>query len=153
MGLGLHSLTGSRQLIEVLFKFGSCVSYDYICDVETAYAEAAQEKAKLGFTLPIQPILRELAIFSHFWVDNFDVLIDKQSGGGSINTTHMVAFQNPSENGTLKTRRMSLPRKKSRQLFIEDINIETFPVDKKKEPPYQISLAQLLLLRLIQHLP
>jgi len=111
------------------------VSYDYVCDVETAYAEAAQEKAKQGFTLPLQPIIRELSIFSHFWVDNFDVLIDKQSGGGSINTTHMVAFQYQNENASTQTIKVSVPRKQSRQLFIEDININTVPVNKKKEPP------------------
>ena len=135
LGLGLHSLTGSRELIDILSKFGSCISYNYVCDVETAYAEVAQEKAKLGFTLPIQPILRELAIFSHFWVDNFDVLIDKQSGGGSINTTHIVAFQKPNKNGTKLARKLSVPRRKSRQLFMEDINIDTLPVNKKQEPP------------------
>ena len=139
LGLGLHSLTGSRELIEILSKFGSCVSYNYVCDVETAYAEVAQEKAKLGFTLPIQPIIRELAIFSHFWVDNFDVLVDKQSGGGSINTTHMVTFQNPSKNGTNQAYKTFVPRRKSRQLFIEDINIDTLPVNKKQEPPLTLS--------------
>lgn len=135
LGLGLHSLTGSRQLIDILFKFGSCVSYNYVCDVETAYAEVAQEKAKLGYTLPIQPIIPELLIFSHFWVDNFDVFIDKQSGGGSINTTHMVAFQYPNKNGIKYVQKPSVPMKKNRQLIIEDINIDTFSVYKKQEPP------------------
>ena len=139
LGLGLHSLSGSRQIIDILFRFGSCVSYDYVCDVETAYAEAAKEKAKLGFTLPLQPILRELAIFSHFWVDNFDVLIDKQSGGGSINTTHMVAFQRPNQNAIKRTTKVSVPRKKSRKLFIEDVSIETAPINKKREPPTTFS--------------
>ena len=135
LGLGLHSLSGSRQIIEILFKFGHCVSYDYVCDVETAYAEVAQENAKQGFTLPLQPLIRELAIFSHFWVDNFDVLIDSQSGGGSINTTHMVAFQYPNENAKNQSKSISVQRRKSRQLFIDDVNINTIPVSKKKEPP------------------
>ena len=30
-------------------------------------------------------------------MDNFDVLEDRQAGGGSVNTTHLVAFQNQSE--------------------------------------------------------
>lgn len=135
LGLGIHSLTGSRQLIDILFKLGSCVSYDYVCDVETAYAEVSQEKAKYGCMLPIQPIHPELVIFSHFWVDNFDVLIDKQSGGGSINTTHMVAFQNPSQNGVKYDQTFAVPKRKARRFFIEDINIETFPVNKKQGPP------------------
>lgn len=135
LGLGLHSLSGSRQIIEILFKFGHCVSYDYVCDVETAYAEVAQENAKQRFALPLQSLIRELAIFSHFWVDNFDVLIDSQSVGGSINTTHMVAFQYPNENSTNQNKSITVQRRKSRQLFIEDVNINTIPVNKKKKPP------------------
>ena len=69
--------------------------------------------------------------FSH----TFDVLIDSQSGGGSINTTHMVAFQYPNENSTYQNKSITVQRRKSRQLFIEDVNINTIPVNKKKEPP------------------
>lgn len=141
LGLGLHSLTGSRKIIDILFKFGHCVSYDYVCDVETAYAEVAQEKAKQGFTLPLQPIFPFIPVFSHFWVDNFDVLVDKQCGGGSINTTHMVAFQYPNENAEIRSINLSVPRKKSRQLFIEDINVQTIPVNKKKEPPTTFAIT------------
>ena len=63
LGLGLHSLSGSRQIIDILFRFGNCVSYDYVCNVETAYVEAAQEKAKLGLLYPCSQFF-ESSLFS-----------------------------------------------------------------------------------------
>ena len=36
-------------------------------------------------------------VLTYFLVDNIDVTIEKQSGGGSVNTTHLVAFQEQSD--------------------------------------------------------
>ena len=47
----------------------------------------------------------------------------------------MVAFQKPDKNGTKQVRKVTIPRRKSRQLFIEDINIDTLPVNRKQQPP------------------
>jgi len=75
-------------------------------------------------------------LFTHFWVDNFDVLVDRKVGGGSVHTTHMVAFQVPNGDSQRKVVRPVIERKKNRSLFIEDVNISTsIPVDKKKNPP------------------
>ena len=135
LGLGLHSLTASRKVIDILYKFGHSVSYNYVCDVETAYAEVAQENAKKGLTLPLQPKSPSKTVFTHFWVDNFDVLVDRQAGGGSVNTTHLVAFQNPSEESILNHNQLSISRRKSRKIFIEDLNITSISITKKKGPP------------------
>ena len=135
LGLGLHSLTGSRKVIDILYKFGHCVSYNYVCDIETAYAEVAQENAKKNLTLPLQPKSPSKTVFTHFWVDNFDVLVDRQGGGGSVNTTHLVAFQNPSKESILDHNQLSISRRNSRKLIIEDLNITSISIDKKKGPP------------------
>ena len=34
----------------------------------------------------------------YFWADNFDHIVDNQAGGGAINTTHLVAFQDKNDN-------------------------------------------------------
>ena len=51
------------------------------CEIETAFAEVAQESANNESMLPLQPKTPEDIVFTHFWVDNLDVLVDKQVGG------------------------------------------------------------------------
>ena len=70
---------------------------------------------------------------THFWVDNFDLKVERMGGGGSINTTHLMAFQED-QSHEINTNTITVPRKKSRKLFLEDINIETKPVDVKRQP-------------------
>ena len=36
---GLHSLTGSRYVIDILNKLGHCMSYKLTCEIETSQAE------------------------------------------------------------------------------------------------------------------
>ena len=54
-------------------------------------------------------------------------------GGGSINTTHLMAFQED-QNHEKNVNKISVPRKESRKLFYDDINIERKQVDINKGP-------------------
>ena len=45
-------------------------------EVETVYVEVAQENAKEGLTLPLQLKYPNKTVFTHFWVDKFDDLVD-----------------------------------------------------------------------------
>ena len=41
LALGLHNLTGSRHVIDILHKMGHCISYSTTCEIDTALAEQA----------------------------------------------------------------------------------------------------------------
>ena len=105
-----------------------------VCDNETSQAEIVQEEASSKSVLPFHPIAAE-SIWTHFWVDNFDIKVDKEVGKRSIHTTHLMAFQNVDESEVQKTTRNSIPKPKNRKIFIEDINIGSISVDRKKNPP------------------
>ena len=60
-------------------------------------------------------------VFTHYWVDNFDVTVDRINGGGSVNTTHLVAYQERGSDHSVNDVHLPVPRKKVRKLFIEDI--------------------------------
>ena len=45
--------------------------------------------------LPILPVAEEI-IPTYFWVDNFDIKVERLCGSGVVNTTHLMAFQEPS---------------------------------------------------------
>ncbi|XP_066933544.1 uncharacterized protein [Clytia hemisphaerica] len=134
LGLGLHNLTGSRMVIDLLNRLGHSISYNSVCDIETAQAEAAQEAAKSTSVLPYQPS-SITALFAHYWIDNFDIKTDKEIGERSIHTTHMMAFQNikPSDN-VRKTPALSVPKPKSRKIFVDDLNVGSITIERKKDP-------------------
>ena len=54
LALGLHNLSGSRKVIDLVNKFGHCITYNSTCEIETAQAESAQEQSP--FSLSYQAI-------------------------------------------------------------------------------------------------
>ena len=105
LALGLHDLTGSRKVFDSL---GHCLSYNTTMDIKAGVAEQS-----------IAP--------TYFWVGNFDSNIDRVLGGGKINNTHGTRFSMNPKKGIL--------RKRSRQLFYEDLNTQTLTIDNQMEPP------------------
>ena len=57
LGQGLHNLTGSRKVIDILHKLGHCISYNTVCEIETAQAECALKASKSNNLLALKPIL------------------------------------------------------------------------------------------------
>ena len=68
-------------------------------------------------------------------MDNLDVKVDMEVGERSIHATHLMAFQNVDESKVQKTTRNSIPKPKNQKIFIEDINIGSISVDRKKNLP------------------
>lgn len=58
------------------------MNYNMTSEIETALA-----------VLPLKPKDDSSIVPTHFWVDNFDVTVEMDGGGSSVNTTHLVAFQ------------------------------------------------------------
>ena len=50
-----------------------------VFDIETSQAEIVQEKASSKSVLPFHPIAVE-SISTYFWVDSFDIKVDKEVG-------------------------------------------------------------------------
>jgi hypothetical protein len=73
-------------------------------------------------------------VLSHFWVDNFDLATDKQYGGGEINITTLMAFQ---EGRTLEAHNFHIhvPRNASRRISSEDPDPIPKKVDIQILPP------------------
>ena len=59
VGLGLHSLTGQKLPLQVLSRLGHSMTYDQICEVETAQAELVQHLKSLSLPLPIVPLMKK----------------------------------------------------------------------------------------------
>ena len=116
LGLGLHNITGQRLPIQILHRLGHCVDYNFVCEIETAQAETAQMLVTESGALLLKPASGTETILTYFWVDNFDMNLETQTGEGALNSTHLVAFQEESQNPVAQNKKIFLPRTKRRSL-------------------------------------
>ena len=134
LGLGLHNITGQRLPIHILHRLGHCTDYNFVSAIKTAQAETAQMPATESGALPLKPASRTETVLTYFWVDNSDMNLDTQTGKGALNSTHLVAFQEESQNSVARNNKIFLPRKKRRSIDrIAQDPIEMIP-DPKREP-------------------
>ena len=95
LALGLHNIPGQRKVVEIVKRLGHCLTYNTTCEAETTFAVKAQQLLSNSF-LPLHPINEHDYVLTVFCV-NFDINVEKQTGSTSVNTTHMIAFQERSE--------------------------------------------------------
>ena len=83
--------------------------------------------------LPVLPKNNGDTVITLFWADNFDVNVDKQYGGGAVNTTLLMAFQEGKP--TNKKFDMKFECPKSRKLQLEEENITHHSINPRVSPP------------------
>ena len=88
--LGLHNINAQKKPVAINHRLGHSIDYKFVCEIETALAEAAQVLANENGALPVKPSSDNEAVLTFFWADNFDMKVKTQTGKGSINSTHMV---------------------------------------------------------------
>ena len=84
MALGIHNLTGQRNVVELLNKFGHSMSYDFTCDILTGIAEKFNRKVKTFLFTALSTQTPNEVVLTFFLVDNFDLKTDTQYGGGRL---------------------------------------------------------------------
>ena len=87
----VHHLTRSCQLLDLLHGQGHCVSYDDVCQSETATAVAVMSQIT-GQGDSFLPSNITPGNFVHAAMDNIDINEDARSGQG---TTHVLEFTLP----------------------------------------------------------
>jgi len=102
---------------------------------ETALAEKAQLMSQSGSMLPIIHTDDDSYILTVFWADNFDVMVDRQIGSTSVNTTHMVAFQEKGQSFSTQRKNVVVPRSRKIKLSTEShVNVAEHYVNPKVGP-------------------
>ena len=94
LGLRLHNITSQKKPVEINHRLGHSIDYKFVCEIETALAEAAQVLANENGALPVKPSSGNETVLAFFWADNFDMKVETQTGKGSIHSTHMVLSRN-----------------------------------------------------------
>ena len=131
VGLGIHNTTGQKIPVQIMNKLGHSISYNKVCQIETFLAELTIHKSEELNALPILPDGGEV-VLTYFWVDNFDVKVERQiAGSGAVNTSHLMVFQevlNTVEVNIIpKTRRLSKKPQVKQQ--------PTHKINPNAEPP------------------
>ena len=103
-------------MVEVLNHLGHSVSYTSVCATETAQAQKPQMLANQNQSLPLKPATPTDIILTYFWADKFDMNTETVGGSGAINTTHLVAFQETSENSIVSKTNVNVTRLKRRSV-------------------------------------
>ena len=113
------------------------MSYDVFCEIEIALSEVAVAKSKKTNILQIRPEGVE-TVQTVFWVDNFDVNVEKVGGGGWCGyTTHLAAFQEQAHHGIKEVLHTAVQRSRKRKLSpLEDNEHKTYVVDNNAELPH-----------------
>ena len=100
-------------------------------------AEKAQKLSLSGSTLPLRAADNNSYVLTVFWVDNFDVKVERQTGSTSLNTTHMVSFQEKCQKSVFQSNNVTVTRTRKRKLpsVSESIDRQQCYVNPKVEPP------------------
>ena len=89
LALAMKNLTGCRRVLEVLNRFGHCVSYTVAEEIETELIYSAIEKSRL---LPdgLYPLAH---LYTGVCFDNFDLFLDTLTGKDTLHDTVGMAYQ------------------------------------------------------------
>ena len=133
LGLGLHNMTVQKKPVEINERLSHSIDYKFVCEIETALAEAAQILATERGALPV---------LTFFWADNFDMTVETQTGKRSIHSTHMVAFQEHPQLSVVTKQKIELGRTRRRSLQDPEAETITISADPKKEPSLLLDSMQ-----------
>ena len=84
----MKSLTGSKKLVTVLNRFGHCLNYSSLEELETATADALQER---GMAFPDRTLKGSPMSLAF---DNFEEITQTLSGADSLHDTMGILYQN-----------------------------------------------------------
>lgn len=130
LALTMKALTGRRKVIELLNRYGHCVSYSVAEEIETELIFSAMEKSRL-----LPDGLHQLP-FLHTGVgfDNFDLFVDTLSGKETLHDTVGIVYQDvpaipiqenlASSHATSRPSVQRQPAKKRRRA----LEVEEFPI-------------------------
>ena len=136
--MGLCRITGSHKVIDVVNKLGHCIDYSTTCEIETSQAVKAQKLANFSSTLPLLLLADRDTLDKYFEVVNFDHIIESAAGGGAVNTTHLIAFQEPNSNLQVNETKISVTQTRKCTFEYGDKHLQFSKKVNPKIEPWQI---------------
>jgi hypothetical protein len=136
LGMTVRHITGSAEIVSLLNRFGHCVSYTTLLELETAMCNAIVETDKL---LPVT-IDPDKNVVTHFCWDNFDLNEETPSGAGTTHSTHGIVVQETTEECTPAPTVPVMNKTKRRSVDYRPQELEPCFVKQHVEP--QLTIVQ-----------
>ncbi|GFT76594.1 hypothetical protein TNCV_3678301 [Trichonephila clavipes] len=89
LGMTLKSLTSSRKIIDIINRYGHCISYQGIEELETEITYSSEQSSLCSET-----ILKNPALFIDVAYDNFDRFVETTNGKDTLHNTVGIIYQN-----------------------------------------------------------
>lgn len=133
LGMALKSLTSSRKIVDIIHRYGHCISYPGVEELETEATFSSIQKSSL---CP-EAIKKIPNLCTGVAFDNFDRFVETKSGKDTLHDTVGIIYQNVDSNAPDGSEVMDLPdqessnvRKRKRRTF-ESISVEEEPYPKR----------------------
>ena len=144
MGLGLtiHQVTRSKELVQLLYSAGHCVSYETVLRIDNTIASDVLEKYKDNGNVFVPRNFCEESTteYTRYAVDNIDINEETLSGMGTFHATQVAAFRRKEEGEDVGTEVLVSPklvRHMDAELPKQIHELEEIVVKKKPEPVNQ----------------
>jgi hypothetical protein len=130
LGMTLHHLTRSAELITIMNRYGHCQSYSSVLELETAMGNQVKQQDSV---LPanISPNGNKVC---HVCWDNFDINEETPSGAGTTHSTHGIVIQEVIDNHQAAVTVDSVPRTKETSLKYTPTTLQPCFSKKRVEP-------------------
>ena len=89
--MAVHHLTGSAQVVNMLYRFGHCLSMSQVQELDTSLAERQLQQQAIDTFLPSN-INRTGSTVSFCW-DNYDLQEETVTGRGTTYCTNGIVIQ------------------------------------------------------------
>lgn len=90
LGITLKSLTSSRKIIDIMNRYGHCISYQGVEELETESTFTSIEKSSLCPEI----IIKKPTLCTGVAYDNFDRFVETSSGKDTLHDTVGIIYQN-----------------------------------------------------------
>lgn len=137
LGMTLKSLTSSRKIIDIINRYGHCISYQGVEELETETTYTSIEKS----TLCPEKIKKNHNLFTGVAYDNFDRFVETTNGKDTLHDTVGIIYQNIELNTTEESQMSEAPtssnennspnKKKRRRRTFEEITLDEIPYPKR----------------------
>ena len=94
LGMAVKGMTGSKNLVSILNRFGHCLNYNCLEELETAIGSAIQDREVACPEGTVQDLPFGVAF------DNFDELTETLSGSDTLHDTMGILYQSHDEANT-----------------------------------------------------
>nr|XP_046473658.1 uncharacterized protein LOC124214934 isoform X2 [Neodiprion pinetum] len=143
LGMTLKSLTSSRKIIDIINRYGHCISYQGVEELETETTFTSMKKSSL---CP-EKIKKKPELFTGVAYDNFDRFVETSSGKDTLHDTVGIIYQNIDADTTDEPEMSEVssentsPNKKRRRRTFDEINIDEMPYPKKPKMTSELQLS------------